>query len=100
MQERPGRVPRPSHSLLSRSTLWIGSMGGQPTERSSIEPATVDNSGQSSLLERTSSRSPILALLLALPVGRLVGKATPPHSCSRPLTEEKPGDLFPFQLRT
>src|SRR5690349_9847134 len=74
-------------------------MDGRLMEWFSIIPATVDNTGQSSLLARTSSRSPLLALFLALLVGRLVGKATPPHSCSRPRMEEKPGHQFPFQFR-
>ena len=65
-------------------------------ERSSTVPATEANTGQSYLRARTSSRSLISALSLALPVGRLGGKATPPHSYSRPLMEEKRGHRFPF----
>src|SRR5260221_12858118 len=59
--------------------------------------ATGANTGQSYLRARTSSRSLISALFLALPVGRLAGKATPPHSYSRPLMEEKRGHRFPFR---
>src|SRR5579864_259403 len=64
---------------------------------SSTVPATEANTGQSYLRARTSSRSLISALFLALPVGRLAGKATPPHSCSRQLMEEKRGQRFPFR---
>src|SRR6266566_3589190 len=66
-------------------------------ERSSTVPATEGNTGQSYLRARTSIRSPISALFLALPVGRLSGKAATPHTCSRPLMEEKHGHQFPFR---
>src|SRR6266699_1258926 len=66
-------------------------------EWSSTVPATEANTGQSYLRARTSSRSLISALPLALPVGRLAGKASPPHSSSRPLMEEKRGHRFPFE---
>src|SRR6266851_962071 len=66
-------------------------------EWSSTVPATEANTGQSYLPARTSSRSLISALFLAPLVGRLAGKATPPHSYSRQLMEEKRGHRFPFR---
>src|SRR6266487_1650522 len=74
-------------------------MDGRLMEWSSIILAMEGITGQNYLPARTSSRSPILALFLARPVGRLVGKATTLHSCSRQLMEEKPGHQFPFHFR-